>query len=562
MEPGASQSPERLRAEVRSIEALPLPDEIAAQSNDDVVELLVRVPIEALEGEPIGEPGVDVAAAGASGDETGTDRPASAAPAGGAEPVDGFSELVIGAEVEIGQEADAANREPARSGGPAAANHGEQIRFARLHLRTGSLLQARSEFEALAAYDLLDVPATLDLAEVRWRTGDLTGAGMAAVSYLAAEGQEVLGFLIAAEAAAAENRVVEARRHADRALELSVSNIDAFFAGVPRRMSWPESAWTAPVVMESTTKAPIAIPRGTSTPDAQTSATAAPATKAPFEPPAGSLWAQPQAGAFTPEAKPSAIEEMAAAAEPAVELAAAAEPAVAPEVDAAAVARVEVEPGAVAAEAPAAEPEATARPAVEQPVEPGAAEAEAPAAAATIAETPPLQLAPTLEPEPAEPAEPAAGNPWDGEIHAGAEALASGDALMAALHFAVALRMSPESARAVIDGIGERGDLALELVRGDALRLLGNESGAGQAYASVASRLGRSESGAAVAPGASAPAPEPVPAAPAPEAAAPAPEPAAPAAPAPPPEPVPAAPEPPPAPSGVEDERPRAIKWE
>jgi hypothetical protein len=76
---------------------------------------------------------------------------------------------------------------------------------------------------------------------------------------------------------------------------------------------------------------------------------------------------------------------------------------------------------------------------------------------------------------------------------------------MAALHFAIALRTSPESARAVLDAIGEHSDLALGLVRGDALRLLGNESEAGQAYASVALRLGPNK------PAASVPAPEPAP---------------------------------------------------
>jgi hypothetical protein len=139
---------------------------------------------------------------------------------------------------------------------------------------------------------------------------------------------------------------------------------------------------------------------------------------------------------------------------------------------------------------------------------------------------------PAVAPEAVAPA-PAAANPWDGEIHAGAEALASGDALMAALHFAVALRMSPESARAVLDGIGKRGDLALELVRGDALRLLGNESDAGQAYASVASKLSMSKPVAAPEL-----APEPAPAS--------------------------AAPEPAPAPAtrADTDEQPRSIKWE
>jgi hypothetical protein len=190
--------------------------------------------------------------------------------------------------------------------------------------------------------------------------------------------------------------------------------------------------------------------------------------------------------------------------------------------------------------------------------------------------------APAPEPAPETALPQAAANPWDGELSAGAEALESGDGLMAALHFAVALRMSPEAARAVIDGIGEHGDLALELVRGDALRLLGNESDAGQAYASVASKLGKAKSAAAPklgkAKSAAAPklgkaksaaAPEPAPEAaapePAPEAAAPEPAPEA-AAPEPAPEAAAPEPAPEPAPDAAvmpeADESPRVIRWE
>jgi hypothetical protein len=496
-----SQSSDRPLPEARSREALPLRDETAGQPNDDIVELLVRVPIEALGDQPTGEPGADVAAAAARGATAGSDRPSAVVTGGGSEPGDGFLELVVSAEAEIKQEAVSARPAAVRSGGKAAVHHSEQIRFARLHLRTGSLLQARSEFEALAACDLLDVPATLDLAEVRWRTGDLMGAGSAAAAYLAARGEEALGFLIAAEAAAADDRVIEARQHAGRALERSVSNLEVFFAGVPRRMSWPESSWTAPVAIKIDAPAPQAPaldwPAKMATPVV---------AETPVEAPAGSLWTRPEevVHVVEPEA-PEAVAPEAVALEPE---AAPVEPAVAPEA-------VALEPEAAPVE-PAVAPEAVALEAVEP---------EAPVAATAVQEPEP-EPAPDLAPE--SPA-PAAANPWDGEIHAGAEALASGDALMAALHFAVALRMSPESAQAVLDGIGERGDLALELVRGDALSLLGNESDAGQAYASVASKLSMSKPAAA---------PEPAP--------------------------KPAAPEPAPEPAtrADTDEQPRSIKWE
>jgi hypothetical protein len=78
----------------------------------------------------------------------------------------------------------------------------------------------------------------------------------------------------------------------------------------------------------------------------------------------------------------------------------------------------------------------------------------------------------------------------DAEIESGRAYLIADDAMMAALHFAVALRLAPGSAGAVLDAIGDRQELSLQLVRGDALRVLGLEGDAGKAYLSVASALG------------------------------------------------------------------------
>jgi hypothetical protein len=517
--PGVSQSPEKRRPETRPHETRPHespppPDEIAGQPNDDVVELLVRVSVDALGGEPTGDPGLDGPAAPPTNENTGVDR-SPATPGAGSDLGGGFLDLVESAGEAVGGAAVATSRAPARAGGhQSVVSHGDQVRFARLHLRTGSLLQARSEFEALAARGLLDVPAILELAEVRWRTGDLMGAGIAAEIYIEAGGEEALGFLVAAEAAAAEDRGVEARQRAGRALERSVPNLEVFFAGVPRRMSWPESSWMAPAAIQ------IEVPAFAAAP----AAAPAIAAETPVEAPEGSLWAQPEDGTIAPEAvapqEPAVAPEAeaAAVAEPAVapEAVAPQEPAVAPEAEAAAVAEPEVAVVVPEAEAAAvAEPEvavvvpeaeaaAVAEPAVAPEVEAAAVaepavapEAVAPPepagapdlATATVVPVSAAELAPAPEAVPESPV-PAAANAWDGEVQAGAENLDAGDALLAALHFAVALRMSPESAQAVLDGIGARGDLALELVRGDALRLLGNESDAGQAYASVASWLG------------------------------------------------------------------------
>jgi hypothetical protein len=79
----------------------------------------------------------------------------------------------------------------------------------------------------------------------------------------------------------------------------------------------------------------------------------------------------------------------------------------------------------------------------------------------------------------------------DAEIESGRAYLIADDAMMAALHFAVALRLAPGSAGAVLDAIEDRQELPLQLVRGDALRVLGLEGDAGKAYLSVASAPGQ-----------------------------------------------------------------------
>lgn len=110
---------------------------------------------------------------------------------------------------------------------------------ARIHLRLGSLGLARAELETLAGRDLLDDEAIRDLAEARWRTGDITGAGEAAVAYLESHPDDVLALVIAAEAQADLGRPSEARRLAGRALEGSSGSLDPIFAGMPRSQVWP-----------------------------------------------------------------------------------------------------------------------------------------------------------------------------------------------------------------------------------------------------------------------------------------------------------------------------------
>ena len=112
--------------------------------------------------------------------------------------------------------------------------------LARLHLRLGSLSLARAELETLAGKDMLDADGVLDLAEVRWRTGDITGAGEAAALVLDDDEGPVLALVIASEAAAARGRPTEARRLASKALATAANgSIDAIFAGMPRSPAWP-----------------------------------------------------------------------------------------------------------------------------------------------------------------------------------------------------------------------------------------------------------------------------------------------------------------------------------
>ena len=113
------------------------------------------------------------------------------------------------------------------------------VRLAHLHLRLGSLALARAELESLAGRGMLDEESLLDLAEVRWRTGDLAGAGEAADALVSRGQGGGLALVIAAESVAAQGRPGEARRLAARALEAVPGPLDVVFAGIPRSLIWP-----------------------------------------------------------------------------------------------------------------------------------------------------------------------------------------------------------------------------------------------------------------------------------------------------------------------------------
>jgi hypothetical protein len=103
----------------------------------------------------------------------------------------------------------------------------------------GQLGLARAELEALAGSGALDNRSLLVLAEARWRTGDLTGAGDAAQAYLGTGGDDIVALVIAAEATAAIGRPTEARRLAGRVLERADRPLDLIFAGQRRSLIWP-----------------------------------------------------------------------------------------------------------------------------------------------------------------------------------------------------------------------------------------------------------------------------------------------------------------------------------
>jgi hypothetical protein len=359
-----------------------------------------------------------------------------------------------------------------------------QIRLARIHLKTGSFTLARAELEALAARDQLDTPGFLNLAEARWRTGDLHGAGEAAAAYLADGGDEALCLVIAAETAAATNKPAEARRYVEQALERHLIDLDPVFAGLPRKAEWSQSMWAPepPLVTPSVVAVPVAIAQSKAEPVATFA-----------EPAIGQDEAAREARLAAREQSVSAREVSVSAREAVIEPEAVASAEVA-EVEAgraeavAEIAEIEPpvgEPEPAEAEAAAeVEPEAPTSAEVAEP--PGEAEVEPQAPA-----EPPVEVEPAVA-EVAEPPAEAATNDVAAsvEVASGRTYLDAGDPMMAALHFAVAIRLTPTSANAVLEAIGARQDLPLQLVRGDALRALGLEGDAGKAYLSVASALG------------------------------------------------------------------------
>jgi hypothetical protein len=144
--------------------------------------------------------------------------------------------------------------------GQVDATRTDALRLAGLHVRTGAYRLARVELEELAGRDSLDGPAILDLAEVRWRTGDLRGAAAAAAAWLKLEGGEgtalgrsrALAHVIVAEIASVRGRPDDLAEHLTEALLALGAPAAAIPAmdrpapdGTPQSGGGPESAEAA-----------------------------------------------------------------------------------------------------------------------------------------------------------------------------------------------------------------------------------------------------------------------------------------------------------------------------
>ncbi len=128
-----------------------------------------------------------------------------------------------------------------------ASGRSADARLARVHLRGGLLTLARATLEGMAGAGTLDGDAMADLAEVRWRSGDLEGAAEAARAHQASGGREPLAALIIAEDMAAIGREADANPIAGSLYERVGGAVDVLFAQEPRSDIWPpaDEGWMA-----------------------------------------------------------------------------------------------------------------------------------------------------------------------------------------------------------------------------------------------------------------------------------------------------------------------------
>lgn len=181
-----------------------------------------------------------------------------------------------------------------------APSRAPDLVLARVHLRLGSLSLARVELETMAGRGELDDDGIRDLAEARWRTGDIGGAGEAAATFLESRPDDIIGLVIAAEAQAAAGRPSEARRLAGRAIDRAEGSLDPIFAGMPKASIWPiepgDAGGPAGVLFDDLHPGPIPLPA--LAPDGDDAPSSRPAS--PIDGP--SLWGDDAPVASEPEA--------------------------------------------------------------------------------------------------------------------------------------------------------------------------------------------------------------------------------------------------------------------
>jgi hypothetical protein len=100
----------------------------------------------------------------------------------------------------------------------------------------------------MAGAGTLDREALVDLAEARWRSGDVDGAAEAAEAHLAAGGTEPIAHVVAAEALDRRGHMIDARGHSSLVMERVGRGVERLFAGETRSSAWPSEA---PGVMDS-----------------------------------------------------------------------------------------------------------------------------------------------------------------------------------------------------------------------------------------------------------------------------------------------------------------------
>ena len=129
---------------------------------------------------------------------------------------------------------------PGPGEGPASdIQRSADARLARVHLRGGLLTLARAALEQMAGAGTLDRDAMADLAEVRWRSGDLIGAADAARAHQASGGDEPLTVLIIAEDLAHRGEDSDAQELIEGVYDRVGGAVDLLFAMEPRSSLWP-----------------------------------------------------------------------------------------------------------------------------------------------------------------------------------------------------------------------------------------------------------------------------------------------------------------------------------